>query len=430
MRKYILFLIIGLILAFSVVYFQKFNFWLMDSNKNVMKDNKNSFEAVDFKTLSSQDIAKNNKNSTGNMSNGAKLDFVDLNKITEKSSQDLKNNHIGSNGKVTLLSNNHASMPTEPKFNLQWGIYNNGQFIEGQKGTKEVDINILSAWDITKGSSDVIVGILDTGIDINHPDLKNSIFINKGEIPNNGIDDDENGYIDDVSGWDFYNYDNKTYDSSINDAHGTSVAGIISAQHNNIGICGVSPNVKILPLKFIDRGNGIYASDAIEAIKYGKKMGVTIFNCSWAMDEYYEELEQEMKNTDAIFVCAADNLSRDLDKLPIYPACFNLTNIISVASINNNGNLAKSSNFGSKVTLAAPGIGIYSTTPENQYMFSDGTSIATPFVTGVAVLIKSKNIDIKSSDIIKKIKANVTKVEKLKNKVETGGFINAYNCIK
>ena len=164
--------------------------------------------------------------------------------------------------------------------NAQWPLLNQGQEILGQKGHPGVDIGALNAWNITSGDPNVVVGVLDTGIDTQHFGLRNSIYINTKEIPNNGIDDDNNGYVDDVSGYDFSNGDSSVFDNASSDAHGTHIAGIIASNFNQEGIVGIAPNAKILPLKFID-GNVGYTSDAIEAIEYAKKMGVKIINMSW-----------------------------------------------------------------------------------------------------------------------------------------------------
>lgn len=180
-----------------------------------------------------------------------------------------------------------------------------------------------------------------------------------------------------------------------------------------------------MPLKFISEDGG-YVSDVIEAIEYGKKMDVKIFNCSWTMDEYNEALEFALNNTDAVFVCAAGNYSSDVAENPVYPVCFNIPNVISVAAIDNNGELACFSNYGSKVDVAAPGVGIMSTIPNNQYRFEDGTSMAVPFVTGVAALVKSKNNKIKTLEIIKNIEKGVTS----KDGIVEIGVANAYKSLK
>lgn len=263
-----------------------------------------------------------------------------------------------------------AYLKEEEKGEYQWGIVNTGQSINGQNGVPDVDMNIEEAWGITKGATfeggdkENVVAVLDTGIDIGHPDLKNSIWMNKDEIPGNGIDDDGNGYIDDLYGWDFYNNDNSVFDPMEGDQHGTHVAGIIGASNNGIGIIGVVPEVKIMPLKFIGPFGGTTA-DAIKAIEYAKKKGVKIVNCSWANNTYDVALKEAIENSGALFIASAGNDGELIDSGVSYPASFNSTNIISVASVNNKGELSYFSNYGVKnVDIAAPGEGILSTVPK------------------------------------------------------------------
>jgi len=146
--------------------------------------------------------------------------------------------------------------PQDEKFREQWGLSNSGQIINGQTGTTGIDINAVNAWDITTGSNNTVVAVVDTGVDVNHPDLTGNMFVNEKELPN-GLDDDGNGYVDDICGWDFANNDNGTFDSQMQDVHGTHVAGIIAAKLNNSGMTGVAPNIKILPLKFIAEAQDI-----------------------------------------------------------------------------------------------------------------------------------------------------------------------------
>lgn len=351
----------------------------------------------------------------------------DINDIAAKLSQEANVDFAVPNHKIKLFKK-PFTQPQDELFSLQWGLNNTGQIIYEQTGKKGIDIEALQAWKITTGSPRVLVGILDTGIDINHEDLQGNIFINKDEIPGNGKDDDNNGYIDDVNGWDFAHQDNTVYDGFSNDAHATHVTGIIAAQDNTIGVRGVAPNVKILPLKFIDEDYG-YVSDVIEAIEYGNKMGVKIFNCSWCMNDLDKALEFSMKKTNAVFVCAAGNYGEDVSVTPSYPACFNLPNIISVAAMDNQGELASFSNYGNKIDLAAPGLGIISTFPENQYQLSSGTSMATPFVTGTAALLASKGMN-DPKEIVRQIKKNVSKTDKLKGKLKLGGYVDAFKSLK
>jgi subtilisin family serine protease len=244
-----------------------------------------------------------------------------------------------------------------------WGLENFGQTIENQTGVTDVDIDIKDAWNITQGSSNVVVGVIDSGIDINHPELKNNIWVNTGEIPNNNIDDDRNGYIDDVNGWDFYNNDNTVFDEKDSDKHGTHVAGIIGASLNNSGIVGVSPKVKIMPLKFI----GPYGGDtiaAIKAIQYAKNKGVKLLNASWGGGDYDQALKDAVDSSNSLFIVAAGNEDNNNDINKMYPASFDSSNILSVAAVDNQGYVADFSNYGmNSVHVAAPGVNILSTVP-------------------------------------------------------------------
>ena len=268
--------------------------------------------------------------------------------------------------------------PDEPYITIQWAVYNSGQTINDIKGTPGIDINVVPAWNTTKGEG-LIVGILDTGIDIMHEDLRANIYINPYEIPDNGIDDDQNGYIDDANGWDFYNGNCTVSAAVYNENHGTHIAGIIGADNNTLGIIGVAPDVTILPLKFIQGSTG-YTSDAIEAIEYAESMGVSIINCSFGSYTYNPALKETMANSNMIFVCAAGNDGTDE---PLYPASFDLDNVISVGAINNKGERAAFSNFGNHVDIYAPGKDIMSTLGNQDYGFLSGTSMAAPYVAGV-----------------------------------------------
>lgn len=313
-------------------------------------------------------------------------------------------------------------IPSDTSYSEQWGLSNNGQTVNGQTGTSEVDIDAVNAWDITTGSNEVTVGIVDTGVDISHPDISNNIYVNiKEEL--DGVDNDGNGYVDDVNGFDFTNKDSSVFDSASQDKHATHVAGIIASELNNGGITGVSPNVKILPLKFIN-GNTGYTSDAISAISYGMSMGVSIFNCSWGGNQENEALKDIMANSNALFICAAGNAGQNVDVNPVYPACYRLPNVISVGAIDNRGELASFSNYGSKVQIAAPGGGILSTLPGSDYGLMSGTSMAAPFVSGVAALLKSKYPTMSPPEIKTRILNNVTKEQNLVGKVATSGRLN------
>ncbi|WP_056465731.1 S8 family serine peptidase [Bacillus sp. FJAT-25509] len=248
-----------------------------------------------------------------------------------------------------------------------WGLDNHEQTINGSKGIKDIDVNAPESWK-QYGSKlpEVLVGVIDTGVDINHPDLKGKIWTNTKEIPGNGIDDDHNGYVDDVNGWDFYHDDNSVYDALDGDEHGTHVSGTIAAEltKDNKGIVGVAPNVKIVPLKFIGPDGGTTA-DAIDAIEYAKNMGVKITNNSWGGGEYDPLLEEAIENSNSLFVAAAGNDGMDNDEEGAYPASYESSNILSVAAVDNKGNLAPFSNYGAEsVDVAAPGVDILSSVPK------------------------------------------------------------------
>lgn len=311
------------------------------------------------------------------------------------------------------------------RFSEQWNLLNNGQPVNGEYGIYGKDINVLPAWDITEGNSTIVVGVLDTGIDISVNDLKDNIFINTGEIPGNGLDDDNNGYVDDVYGWDFVNKDNSIFDADNLDAHGSHVAGIIASSANEYGIRGVAPKVRVLPLKFIS-GNTGKTSDAIEAIDYAVKMGVKIINCSWGGSDYNPALKDVMENSNAIFICAAGNSGKNLDSSPVYPACFNLSNTITVGAVDNKGEVASFSNYGSKVHVAAPGVGILSTLPGEKHGLLSGTSMAAPHVAGAAALINSCDTSLNIYDIKARLLRNVTKSMNLSDKIATSGRLNVY----
>lgn len=234
----------------------------------------------------------------------------------------------------------------EPLFENQWGLGYNG-------------VNIDQYYEYAN-SEDVIVGVMDTGIDINHPDLAENI------IP---------------GGWDFVNDDSTVFDSQENQ-HGTNVTGIIAASINNIGIAGVAPSAKILPLKVIEGETG-YVSNVIEAIEYAKSNGVKIINCSWGTDNFNLALKDSIKKSDILFVCATGNSGNNTET---YPAAFELNNIISVGACDFSGKIASFTNSRNTLDLYAPGVDILTTAPDSTYTSVSGTSFAAAFVTGIAAL--------------------------------------------
>ena len=225
------------------------------------------------------------------------------------------------------------TIPNDPDFDKLWGLHNTGQ----DGGTVDADIDAPEAWEIITGGS-VVVGVIDTGVNYNHEDLASNMWVNDGEIPDNSVDDDNNGYIDDYLGWDFVNEDNDPMDDH---NHGTHCSGTIGAiGNNNIGVVGVNWTVKIMPLKFLDQCGSGNTSDAIEAILYTKNMGAKISSNSWGGGEYSQALYdaiEEFGNAGGLFVAAAgnggaDQIGDDNDEEPLYPASYDLPDIIAVAA--------------------------------------------------------------------------------------------------
>jgi subtilisin family serine protease len=319
------------------------------------------------------------------------------------------------------------AFPNDPKFADQWGLSNTGQ----TGGVSGADIKALKGWEITKGSDTIVVAVLDTGVDYTHPDLAGNIWINPGEIPNNGIDDDGNGYVDDVYGYDFINNDNDPMDDN---GHGTHCAGIIGALGNNgIGVAGVNWKVKIMPLKFLRADGTGDTAASLNAIAYARRMGADIISCSWGGKAKSQALRDAIASTNALFPCAAGNEGSDNDKTPHYPSGFDLPQIISVAASDAKDGIPAFSNYGAtKVDVAAPGDWIMSTYPTSlghQYVKMKGTSMATPFVSGLAALLLAKEPSLTPAKLKARIMDTVDKLPGFAGKTVSGGRINVYKAL-
>ncbi len=316
------------------------------------------------------------------------------------------------------------AVPDDPDFDHLWGMRNTGQ----TGGTPGADVSAASAWAVTTGSFNVLVGVIDTGVDYNHPDLAANIYVNPGEIPGNNIDDDGNGFIDDVRGWDFINHDNDPYDDN---GHGTHVSGTIGAVGNNgVGVAGVNWQVKILPIKFLSAGGGGYTSDAVAAVDYATRMGVRLTNNSWGGGGYSQALEEAIRaagDAGILFVAAAGNDSENNDTYPHYPSSYDLSNIVAVAATDHNDALAGFSNIGAaSVDLAAPGVNIYSTVPGGSYGSHSGTSMAAPHVAGALALMLSRFPGMTAALAKARLLAYVDTLPSLTGRVLTGGRLNAF----
>lgn len=313
--------------------------------------------------------------------------------------------------------------------------------LQETNSVRGIDINIQPAWKLYDSSTEehrpVIVAVIDTGIDINHPELKDAIWVNEDEIPDDGIDNDGNGYVDDVHGWNFFHHNNKVYVGKEDD-HGTHAAGTIAAVRGDMGIAGIADQkyVKIMPVKALGLEEGIGEEEAvINAIRYAEDNGAQICNLSFGTLEYYPRLEQTMRDSKMLFITAAGNGDKDgegidVEVIPDYPASFKLDNLISVANLMFDGNLAKSSNYGaSTIDIAAPGTYIVSTITNNSYGFMTGTSMAAPMVTGVAAMLYSYRTDLDLQDIKTVLMNSARKLEGLDGLVVSGGMVDAYAAL-
>lgn len=292
-------------------------------------------------------------------------------------------------------------IPNDPGFQSLWGLGNVGQ----TGGVMDADIDAPEAWDLTTGSGTIVVGIIDTGIDYRHPDLARNIWTNLDEIGGNGIDDDGNGYVDDVRGWDFHNNDNDPLDDNF---HGTHVAGTVGAVGNNgLGIAGVAWNVKLMPLKFLGADGSGFTSDAIRALDYARVNGARIVNNSWGGGGYsqaFSDAIERYRQSGGIFVAAAGNSGSDNDSRPSFPASYPQDNVLTVAATNDRDQLASFSNYGfGSVDIAAPGVSILSTAPGGTYRVASGTSMAAPHVSGAAALVWSLHPEFDYAQVIRAI---------------------------
>ncbi len=346
---------------------------------------------------------------------------------------------------------NPITEPTgpDPMLLQQWGIF---------------DCGANYSYQSLKLGKDIIVAVIDTGVDYTHNDLVNNIWRNEKEIPNDGIDNDNNGYVDDIIGWDFVSNDNKPYDLSMtvydimfnggNPGHGTHVSGVIAGRYNNsIGVVGVAPMAKIMALRFIGENGTGTTENAVKAIDYAVLNGAKIINASWGGEKdeepdlpLREAIERAMK-AGVIFVAAAGNgrltgttvsgFDNDTDPNPVVPASYDYDNMVCVAAIDAQGKLASFSNWGYKtVKIGAPGVKILSTVPGNNYQDTildlgvllkvtwDGTSMAAPFVSGALATLWSSYSDESMSNIRERLFQMAKVLPSLKGKVATEGKLS------
>ena len=334
---------------------------------------------------------------------------------------------------ISVSSFAATSTPNDPRYGDLYGLHNTGQ----SGGTPDADIDAPEAWQVSTGSRDVIVGVVDTGIDYTHPDLAANIWVNPGEIAGNGIDDDGNGFVDDVHGYDFVNDDGDPFDDN---GHGTHCAGTIGGVGNNgTGVAGVNWEVSLMGLKFLSASGSGSTSDAIQAINYATMMrtqfgqNIRVTSNSWGGGGSSSAMRQAIEAgaaADILFVAAAGNDGSDNDATPQYPASYTSGAVVSVAATDRNDALAGFSNYGAtSVDLAAPGASIVSTVPGGGYASYSGTSMATPHVAGAAALAIAVDPTLSVADLKTALLGTVDGVSGLTGKVLTGGRLNAGTLI-
>lgn len=330
------------------------------------------------------------------------------------------------------------AVPNDPFFSELYGLHNTGQAVLGVSGTPDADIDAPEAWDLTTGSPDVVAAVVDSGVDVNHPDLVSSIWRNPGESgggrESNGVDDDGNGLVDDWRGWDWVAGDNLPADE---ENHGTHVAGTIAASGNNAtGITGVSQSSRVMPLRVLDAAGSGSVDDLIDAYRYAGAKGAPIVNASLGGSGFSRaELDAINAAPNTLFVVAAgnggsDGVGDDVDTAPEYPCAYEAANIVCVAASDQNDRLASFSNFGaSAVDLAAPGVRTLSTVPGG-YSFFNGTSMATPHTAGVAALIKSLEPTASVAGVKAALLGGAEPKATFAGRTTTGGRLNAERSLR
>ena len=347
----------------------------------------------------------------------------------------IENNNIVTNLSAPLFPqrNKDVYTPLDPKFGQLWGLNNTGDNAPngGTNGVPGADVDALRAWELTQGDRSVVIAVIDTGVDYTHPDLRDNIWTNTIEANGKpGVDDDNNGYIDDIHGYDFINNDGDPIDDH---NHGTHCAGTIGGSHNDVGVAGVMRNVSIMGVKFLSASGSGSTEGAIRSIDYATSQNVDIMSNSWGGGGFSQALEDAIKNArdkGITFVAAAGNSATNNDNSPHYPSNYNLSNVVSVAAHNNRDDLASFSCYGKRtVHVAAPGRNILSTTKNNSYAVYSGTSMATPHVSGVIGLLFSHGIRLSHEELRERLLATSVPVRSLRSKTVYGGRINAYNLL-
>lgn len=323
-------------------------------------------------------------------------------------------------------------LPNDPKLGELWGIKNVSQ----KGGRAGMDVSAERAWDITTGSQDVIVAVIDTGVDYTHDDIAANAWVNMAEKNGQaGVDDDNNGYVDDIHGYDFVNNDGDPIDDH---GHGTHCSGTIGAKGDDSkGIVGVAWNVRIMGVKFLSAEGSGTLENAIKAIDYATKNGAMIESNSWGGGGFSELLKQAIeraRDRNVVFTAAAGNDSNDNDASPSYPASYDVANIVAVAALDNMGQLAYFSSYGkTKVHVAAPGVNVFSSVPKatdaSGYATWSGTSMATPHVSGVAALLLAAQPSMAFAEVKQRLMNSCRPIGSIRAKTACGGMVDAYYAL-
>lgn len=283
----------------------------------------------------------------------------------------------------------------------------------------KMDINVVPCWRMCRNMETVLVGVVDTGID--SCTIEDNVWVNCGEIADDKIDNDNNGFVDDCYGWDFYNQDKTLFDNYVYDHHGTYVANTIVS---------VAPNVKICNAKFISTTYGD-SKDCIAAIKYVISQGAEVVNCSWSFGENESELfDLIQSHSEVLFVCAAGNANINLDNQMLYPACYELENVICVSSMNMEGGLYDYCACGKRIDIVAPGENVAVILPEFDCSYVDGTSVSSAFVTGAAALLKGLDKDLTSTEIKQILIGTAKQRDLLQGTCKANGSLDIGKAVK
>lgn len=369
-------------------------------------------------------------------------------------SKEMANRIAGAIGGVKGIEPNvlqkSNAVSNDSRLNEQWGLINTGQVIGNTIGTPGADIHAQQAWDLSVGSRNVIVAVIDTGLDVTHPDLARNVWVNPGEIAGNGIDDDGNGFVDDVNGFNFGDLNNNLTDD---EGHGTEVASVIGADGNNgQGITGVNWAVSLMGLKVTSQifAGGLSTTAIIAAHDYATMMrqrGVNVVASNGSYGEFNQAFYADFPGgiagertaierwqaSGGIFVAAAGNSSFDNDNpnFTFFPSSYDIPGMISVAASDNNDGLANFSNFGAQtVDLAAPGVDILMASPGGGYTYNSGTSMAAPMVTGAVALLKSIQPNASAVQLRAAIIDSVDILPAFQGRVVSGGRLNVFRAMQ